>query len=336
MVSIVKTPSTRDHILQHLWQHQDQWVSGEELSGQLGISRTAINKHIGHLRSAGYTIESSPKKGYQFRAASPHLLTSEIHHNLHTRLLGQEEIYCLESVESTNEYARKLAMDGAAEGTLVVTGNQVQGRGRRQRPWFSPSGSSVSFSLILRPRMSASDAPRIAQTAAVAIATALEGLIGKSVHIKWPNDILIDGRKVAGILAEMSTEMDSVEFLILGVGINVNTDANDFPPELGETATSLRICGSQTFHLASVVRACLESLEQYYSGLLSEGFAPIAANWSRRCAIEGKRIQAHMVERTIEGVVQGMDHDGALLLKDDTGHLWHLLAADVTLKPGGK
>ena len=212
--------TTKDQLLLYLKEKRENWVSGELLSDELGVSRAAVWKHVRKLREEGYVIKSSPRKGYCFSKTSDLLLPNEIRDGLDTRTFGKRNIDYFMEIDSTNMRAKDLAAEGAPEGTVVIAEKQTKGRGRKGRSWHSPLGHGIYTSLILKPAMSPSGAPRITLMTAVAIAEALLSLVHLEVRIKWPNDIIVNGKKLAGILTEISTEMDAVNYIVVGVGIN--------------------------------------------------------------------------------------------------------------------
>ena len=202
--------ATKNQLLLYLKENQENWVSGELISNNLSVSRAAIWKQIRNLKEDGYIIESSPKKGYLLSKSSDPITAGEIRQGLSTRVFGKKNIIYLRETDSTNTRAKELAAQGAPEGTLVIAEKQTNGRGRRGRSWFSPPGGGIYFSLILRPVISPGETPRITLMTAVVLAETLISLMKLKLRIKWPNDILVNGKKLAAILTEISTEMDEV------------------------------------------------------------------------------------------------------------------------------
>ncbi len=227
-------------LLRSLRAQQGQWISGAVLCRQLQVSRTAVWKHIGALKTFGYRIESSPRRGYLLREIPDRLVPQELREGLQTTVIGRAEIHYFPCTESTNRQAKTLAGGGAPSGTLVLAEEQTAGRGRRGRSWFSPPGAGIYLSVILRPDITPQEAPRFALATAAAVAAAVQETTLVETRIKWPNDILAGGRKLGGILTEAVLEMDRVEYLIIGLGLNVNLDRIDFPQDLRETATSIQ------------------------------------------------------------------------------------------------
>ena len=216
----------------------DGYVSGQELCEKFGVSRTAVWKAINQLKQAGYEIEAVQNKGYHIVSSPDILSRTELESNRKTTWVG-EEIHYFDSTDSTNTRAKRLAEDGAVHGTLVVADEQTGGRGRRGRAWESQKGVSIYMSLVLKPEIEPNHASMLTLITAMAVAGGIEKTTGLECKIKWPNDIVIHGKKVCGILTEMSTQMDYINYIVIGIGINVQNES--FPEEIGEVATSLRI-----------------------------------------------------------------------------------------------
>lgn len=312
-----------------------EYLSGEEIGGKLGISRSAVWKHVRELKELGYGIASFPKKGYGLRIVANVPFAAEVTPHLTTQILGR----CIEyhdTVDSTNRAAGELARRGAVEGAVVVADAQSAGRGRMGRRWESPAGENLYFSVLLTPNVEPARVPQLALVAAVA---AHEGLAaccpGLDARIKWPNDILIGGRKVAGILCEASLEADRVHRVILGIGINVN--GRSVPKPLRATATTLRIAGGCEVSRPALLAAVLNSLELRYGGWLRDGnLAGLLACFERHSALNGRPVTAENLSGTVRGTVRGITPTGELVLETAGGELVHLLAGDVHLLPPGR
>jgi len=302
-------------------------VSGQILSDRLCISRSAVSKNIHALREAGYTIESASRRGYMLQAAPDRLLPAEIRDGLNTRCFGRGEIAHFMEIDSTNARAKEMAWNGSAEGTVVIAEKQTKGRGRRGRDWFSPVAGGIYCSLIFRPDFPPEEGPKITFLSAVAAAEALGRFISSGLTIKWPNDILFNGKKVAGILTEMTSEMDTIGYAVVGIGINVNTDT--FPREIRQTATSLYMETNQRFSRIAILRGYLEAQERWYDILKREGFEPILKKWRSLAHITDKAIRVEMVDRQIEGRVRAIDPDGVLILEDGEGTTHRIISGDV-------
>lgn len=321
--------STKDQLLLYLKERKGDWVSGEALSNKIAVSRSAVWKHICKLREEGYVIESSPKKGYLLRKAPDLLFPNEIREGLDTKVFGKRDIVYFTETDSTNTRAKDLAARGAPEGTLVISERQTKGRGRKGRSWFSPSQGGIYTSLILRPSISPSEAPKITLLSAVVVAETLRSLTGLSAIIKWPNDILINGKKIAGILTEMSTEMDSIDHIVVGLGLNVNTPS--FPDDIREKATSIFIETGKHFPRVRFIQEYLKWYEEYYEIFKRTGFEPVIKRWKELTNIIGQRITVEMVSKKYSGEVQDIDKDGVLILKDNKGKSHRIFSGDVTL-----
>jgi len=319
---------TSHRILRLLRADPDVWISGEELSRQLGVSRSAVWKHIRTLRQEGYDIGASPRKGYRLTQVSPWLLPAEIQEGLRTQRFGKEEVVYFRETDSTNTRAKDLAAGGAPEGTLVIAEAQTGGRGRKGRSWFSPPGEGIYLSMVLRPRISPIEAPKITLIAGIAAAeTLLEAFPGLDVHIKWPNDILVGAKKVAGTLTEIASDMDQVAYVVSGMGINVN--GRRFPAELKEIASSICVETGCPADRAVLVRSLLERYEKEYMSFLQKGPAPMLDRWKALSRTLGKRIQVDTPQGRRTGTARDLDRDGGLLLEDDQGRMFTIISGDV-------
>ncbi len=320
--------STAERILHILRNDPGAWVSGEELSRLLRVSRSAVWKHMGSLRKDDYGIESSPRKGYRLTRNSPWLLPAEIREGLQTSFLGREEIAYFRETDSTNNRAKERAAAGASEGTLVIAEAQTGGRGRKGRSWFSPPGEGLYVSLVLRPRISPVEAPKITLIAGIATAeTLIEAFPGRDVHIKWPNDVLVGAGKIAGILTEISSDMDRVGYLVSGLGLNVNT--RRFPPELEGIATSLAMETGRVLDRAPLVRALLQRYETWYTAFLHEGPGPMLDRWKGLSRTLGTRIAVETPRGRRSGIARDLDGNGGLVLEDDAGRMHTIISGDV-------
>jgi BirA family biotin operon repressor/biotin-[acetyl-CoA-carboxylase] ligase len=310
-----------EKILELLKAHQDSFVSGEELARIAGMTRAGIWKQIEGLREAGYIIESSTRKGYCLSSRSDALSPLEIRHNLPTRRFGQV-VYCQHEVDSTNAWGRRLAETGAPEGTVLVAERQTLGRGRMGRSWSSIAGRGLSFSFILRPRLSAAELAVIMILTAVCMARAVERVTGIGLAIKWPNDLMHEGRKLTGILAEMKGEMDLVQYLVIGVGLNVNHELSDFPAELADRAGSLRMIAGKPFLRSALLREFLVEFEKAYDGIAAGSLAAVIADARAHSATLGRRVTINQgFGKILTGQAEDLDQDGSLWLRTDSGEL---------------
>lgn len=318
----------KEDILLAMLARSDGYISGEDISRRLGVSRTAVWKYMEDLRRAGYVIEAVPRRGYRLVSRPDKLIPTEVRAGLDTVRLGQAVHYYTE-IGSTNDVARELALKGADEGTLVVAEKQIKGRGRRGRHWVSPAGTGIFASLILRPNLLPAHAPILTLTAAVAGAEAIHELTELPVGIKWPNDLLIRGRKTAGILTEMSAEIDTIFHVIIGVGINVNTDS--FPEELQYVATSLAKEVRQEVSRQRLLQLFLQRFEKWYDCLPSKRDR-VLDRWRRLSITLGRQVTVFSPNFTVQGQALDIDQEGALLIHTTNGEQVRILSGDVSLR----
>lgn len=310
----------------------DGYLSGEDISRQLHVSRTAIWKHMQALKQEGYDIESHSRLGYRLRHAPDLLLPEEIRSRLTTAKLGQGLIYYFPELESTNNEAKKLAAAGCPEGTIILAEAQVSGRGRLARGWFSPFAKGIWLSIVLRPPFHPQEAPKCTMMAAVAVNKAIKRIAGVESGIKWPNDILFQGKKIVGILTEMSAEMDAINHVVLGMGINVNIEQQDFPEELAAIATSVAVAAGHPVSRLELLAAILEELEEVYRQAVEEGFADIFRQWRSHSVTLGQSVNVLGINNQFSGVAIDIDNDGALLVKTEQG-IERVIAGDVSIRP---
>lgn len=307
------------------------YVSGEKMAEQLGVTRAAVWKKIAALRDAGYDISSAPRSGYILRSAPDRLIEPEIVKGLQTKLVGRE-IICYDAVDSTNIVLKELARQGAENGTVVVADTQGTGRGRMERAFFSPPGKGIWVSILLHPDFLPQEAPKCTLMAAVAVAQAMEKF-GLRAAIKWPNDILHDGRKLVGILTEMSAEMDRVNYIVIGIGINVNIAEEDFPEELRPIATSLMQMKGEPLSRVAFLQELLRALDVLYADVQRAGFAPVLAAWKKYAVTLGQQVRVlGPGGETFEGTAADIDTEGALLIDTEEGQR-RVLAGDVSIRP---
>ena len=307
-----------------------EFVSGQKISEELGCSRTAVWKHIEDLRHEGYELEAVRRKGYRIMKIPNKISSNEIQLGLKTSTLGST-IHFEESVTSTQKIAHQLAYNGAEEGTLVVAEEQTEGRGRLSRGWHSPKYTGVWMSLILRPNLPPPRAPQLTLLTAVAIVQAIEEVTTVQPSIKWPNDILVNGKKLVGILTEMQAETDKINSVIIGIGINVNQEKEHFPEELQPIATSLKMECDQEVNRAELIQVFLTKMELLYENYLKHGFLPIKLLWESYAVSIGKKIIARTITGTLQGTALGITDDGVLILEQQDGTITHIHSADIEL-----
>lgn len=309
-----------------------RFISGQAISEKLGVSRTAIWKHIGNLRKAGYEIEGHSRKGYSLTSVKERPFSAlEVSTNIPTEFIGKTVLF-FEELDSTNSKASELARDGAAEGTAVIAESQQKGRGRLGRTWHSPTGVNIYTSVILRPKTPPQATQTITLAAAIALAEAIEGSSGIRPAVKWPNDLLINGKKVAGILTEMSSEADRVNHIIIGTGINVNIDPATLPDDLRLPASSLMEETGREINRTELIRNLYSSLEKWYKVLLTEGSSGIVEAWKKYFTLVGKEVRIEGF-KSVEGICLGIDSSGALLIKDRSGAIERIVAGDMGSDP---
>jgi BirA family biotin operon repressor/biotin-[acetyl-CoA-carboxylase] ligase len=294
-------------------------VSSRAMCERLGVSRAAVWKQVESLRAGGYLIEASSRRGYRLVSAPDTPCSAEVLPLLSTSRLGRA-CYYLEEAGSTNHEVSARALSGAAEGLVVAAGRQLAGRGRQSRAWFSPSGVNLYFSLLLRPDVELARAASLPLVAGLAVAEAVSDLAtGVAAQVKWPNDILVGGRKLCGILCEMQAETDRVRHIVAGVGVNLNLAREELPEELRERATSLLIETGRSFSRAAVLAAVLNRLEPLYDRWREEGLAPLAEALALRDALRGRAVALEQGGRRLEGRADGIQPDGALRLQTAEG-----------------
>ncbi|MFC1977034.1 biotin--[acetyl-CoA-carboxylase] ligase [Chloroflexota bacterium] len=316
----------RELILRAL--QQERHVSGEQLGKRLNISRTAVWKHVNELRKKGYQINSSPKLGYSFIKSTDLLLPEEIGLGLETLVIGKRILHHQE-VTSTQDVAEQLARGGANEGTVVIAEMQTKGRGRKGRNWISPSDGGVYISIILRPNLLPSQIIQIPLIAAVAVSKAIQIATPLQPSIKWPNDIIIGGKKVAGILTEMSCETDGIHYVVLGIGVNVNTPRTLLATLTGGIADSLADECGEPVSRVMLVQYVLSEFESVYTQFLAFGFSSIREDWKRLNNTIGSWVKVSDGEEIVEGTAFDIDEGGFLLVRKENGDFERIISGDV-------
>lgn len=323
--------STEQKIIELFRNRPGEIISGEQLASALDISRTAVWKHIRSLRARNYNIVSVPSRGYRLLGCPDILLPEEIASKLHTNRIGKK-IICLAKTDSTNLRAFSLGEQGADEGTVVTAEEQTQGKGRLGRHWESPAGVNLYCSILLRPPLLPLKAPQFAFLSAVAVAKAIETTTSLKPRIKWPNDVLVNGYKVSGILNEMSAEMEKINFIILGVGVNINMRREQFPSDLRHPASSLMIEGGKPVNRSEFTRNFLVILDALYDEFLLSGAGAVREEWLSRSILTGKKVRVSFQKSETVGIACGLDDDGALLIRNTDGKIDKILAGDVSIE----
>jgi BirA family transcriptional regulator, biotin operon repressor / biotin---[acetyl-CoA-carboxylase] ligase len=305
-------------------------LSPAALAERVGLTAVALARQVVELRALGYDIESTPHLGYRLLGSPDVLHADDLLSRLPEQRVVGRDIQVFQQTSSTNDVAEKLARDGVAEGVVIFAETQTKGRGRLGRKWLSPTGQGLWFSVLLRPALSPAFVTQLTVAAATAVARAIRLETGLAPQIKWPNDILLRGKKVVGILTELSAEADRVRHVIIGIGVDVNV--TDLPDELREVATSLAAEAGRKFLRAEIAAAILRELDLDYGRVTRGEFAALAEEWERQCVTLGRRVVIHIGDRTLTGRAEALDSDGALLLRGDYGHLERIIGGDVTLE----
>lgn len=303
------------------------YVSGDYISGRLGISRTAVWKYIHQLEEKGYRFIRLKGRGYKLGSVPDRLYPWEIERYLDTMFIGKRFIY-KEAIDSTNTYAFKLAMEGAVEGTCVIAETQIKGKGRLERAWFSPSGSNLYLSVILRPKIHPSNVYPITFISSLSVSDTILSIAGITPELKWPNDVLIKGKKVSGTLLELSTEADVVRFVIIGIGLNINMNDEAMPEDIRSRATSLYMETKKRFDRPYVCATLLSKLERYYMVFIENGEGEICRMWEEKANIKGRYMEVEQMGKVERGICEGIDDKGAILL-DSGGKIKRVIAGDM-------
>ncbi|ACT01099.1 biotin--[acetyl-CoA-carboxylase] ligase [Paenibacillus sp. JDR-2] len=320
---------SNNRLLELFEQNPGAYVSGEMISQELGVSRTAVWKQIKKLESLGYIFEASRRLGYKLISSPDTLSIPKLIKELKSKVFGSA-IEWHEAVDSTQNLAQKLAEEGAPEGTLVIAEQQHNGRGRMGRGWVSPQGKGIWMSMVLRPSVPIHFAPQLTLLTAVALCRSLRRITSLPIGIKWPNDLLIEGKKISGILLESTAEEERLRYVIAGIGISVNLEKTDYPEEMLEKVTSLRIAnGGDGFDRITVITDFLQEWEQLYNLYLDKGFAPIITLWEALSVSLNKPARLITPQGTIDGVPIGLDASGALTVRKDDGSTVVVFSAEM-------
>lgn len=318
----------KERILKCLREAED-YVSGQELCQMLDVSRTAVWKVMNQLKDEGYVIDAVKNKGYKM-VQTPDLVTAEEIESLLETSWAARPVAYEEEQESTNQTAKMLAEQGASHGTLVVAERQISGRGRRGRPWHSPKGSGVWMSILLRPQIHPMSASMLTLVSAMAVYDAISSRV-EGCAIKWPNDIVIDGRKVCGILTEMSSELDTIHYVVIGIGINVNTD--DFPEDIAAVAASMHVITGQYYKRAEIIADIWKAFEKYYDLFLqTENLSLMVDEYNQRLVNMERKVYIEERGTRYEGVAKGIDSEGALLIEKPDGTTTSVISGEVSVR----
>lgn len=320
--------STRNKLINLLSKNNDQYISGQMLSDELNISRSAVWKHINELKKDGYVIEGKSNKGYRIIKFPDKMSENTIKWGLKTKWLGKN-IKHFDTVTSTQTVAHEEAQNNAINGTVIVADEQTKGRGRITRNWQSTSGKGVWLSMILRPEIPPQEAPKLTLLTATVLADVLRNYVHVEPQIKWPNDILINGKKTAGILTEMQAEQDRIWYVIVGFGLNVNHTIEELPENINYKATSLRVETDTEWKLNDLIQEILVTFEKTYDYYLEHGFADIKEKWESYGFKMGKEISIKTMKSHWKAPFLGITNDGALITKDMDGNRTTLYSAEI-------
>ena len=321
----------RKNIIDFLKSNKDNFISGAQIANKLGVSRAAVWKHIQELRKNGYKISSSEHNGYMLQEVPDLLMPSEVQANLDTEIIGKNISYHI-TTDSTNRIAKELANGGAADGTIVIAEEQTGGKGRLGRSFFSPKYKSILMSIILKPKFLPHDAPKCTLMTAVAVAKAMIRF-NLQPAIKWPNDLLYDGRKIVGILTEISAEMSRINYIVIGIGINVNINRDEFPEDIRDIAASLSEMKGDSVSRIDFLKALLEEFDKLYIEANQNGFEEILNQWRKYNITLGKKIRVIPAgsDEEFPAIAEDIDSDGALIVKTKKG-TEKVYAGDVSIR----
>lgn len=316
----------KKEILKILHRNKDKYLPGARLASEVGISESQLAEEILQLQKDGYVIDSSPDNGYCLSKTPNRLLPYELQRDLSTEYVGRE-IHYYSEVDSTNEVAKKLANEGAPEGTIVIAESQSSGRGRRGKKWLSPSGG-VWMTIILRPDIPPAKAPQLTLVTGVAVAETLDEECKLDVGIKWPNDILIGEKKVCGILTEANINPQGLEYVVVGVGIDLNVDVNAFPPNLRKGATSLKQELEKEIYSVKLVQRFLKNFETLYNDFKTGNFPEILKEWRKLSKTIGLNVEVRKKGKVVRGEAVGITNEGVLILEMDDGSLRKVISGE--------
>ena len=313
-----------------LLRNTGDYISGQELCQQFGVSRTAVWKIIHQLKEEGYEIDAITNKGYKLKTYPDILNQHEIASRLQTKWIGKEVVF-LNETDSTNRKARILAEEGMGHGTLIVADTQTGGKGRRGRTWYSPPGTSLAMSLILKPKLEVSKASMLTLVQAMAVASAIEEICGMEAQIKWPNDILVNGKKVCGILTEMNLEMMEISSIIIGTGVNVNQE--EFPADIAEIATSLKIEKKRSLSRADIIEHICDLFEDYFEKFMeSKDLSGMLDEYNARLISRGKIVKVLDPGKEFTGQALGINAFGELQVQKAEGEIVSVYAGEVSVR----
>jgi BirA family biotin operon repressor/biotin-[acetyl-CoA-carboxylase] ligase len=322
----------KDNILRELINNKNRYLSGQELSAKFGISRTAIWKHINKLKEEGYVIESATNKGYVLIESPDILNPVEIKELLKTKFIGRDIIY-LDSVDSTNSYGKRMAEGDFWDGTVIIAEEQTSGRGRLGRDWVSPKGKGIWMTIMLKPDIKPNLASQVTLIAAVAVLKAIKSIYNMDIMIKWPNDLVVNGKKVCGILTELGAEIERINYLCVGIGINANSEESDFINKALDTATSIKIATSIKVERKELIARILTVFENYYSLFLEKGSIGFMIEEYKKYLINiGKEVRLITKNEEIQAKAEDITSEGHLLVRLKDGTLKEISSGEVSVR----
>ncbi|SCY99676.1 biotin--[acetyl-CoA-carboxylase] ligase [Alkaliphilus peptidifermentans] len=319
----------KNKILQELISQQGAYISGESLAEKCNVSRTAIWKQINALKKDGYIIETANRRGYLLKENDDMLLPAEIQANLNTSEIGKKIIH-FQSIDSTNTYAKEIA-EKMPSGTIIVSEEQLGGKGRMGKDWTSPKGEGIWMSVILKPHIPPEEGSKLTQIAAAAVCEGIRSITGLNALIKWPNDVVVGGRKVCGILTEMVAEINQIHYLIVGPGINVNNSR--FDESLSNIATSLYLEKGEKIHRKKLLCEIINKFDQLYNDFITEGTLKKSIDICRmNSALIGREIIIHQGGKKIKAKALDITEDGLLEVIYEDGSKSKIISGEVSIR----
>ena len=319
----------KNEILRAL-RETDSYVSGQELCRKLGVSRTAVWKNIRSLQEDGYEIEAVTNRGYRLAGVPDTIAEEEVASRLQTERMGRQIRY-FSRIDSTNQYAKRIAEEGAPDGTLIIADEQTAGKGRSGRTWVTPPAEAIAFTLLLRPKLSPDRISMVTLVMGLAVTNAVNSLYGVSAGIKWPNDVVIKGRKLCGILTEMSAEVRQVNYIVIGVGINANLTS--FPEEIREIATSLKLELGRDINRAELIARVMAEFERLYAEFEAQGdLGAVMQEYNELCLNAGSKVRVLDPNGAYTGTSRGINSMGELLVETEDGKMQEVYAGEVSVR----
>jgi len=327
--------STRNKLIHLLANSGENYISGQALSEKLNISRNAVWKHMKELEKDDYKIEGKPNKGYRIIEYPDKISENTVKWGLNTNWIGNSIIH-RETTASTQTLAHQAAQDQAPHGTIVIADEQTKGKGRMNREWHSAKEDGIWMSIVLRPKIPPHHAPQLTLLTATVLADVLTDNVGVSPSIKWPNDLLLNEKKTAGILTEMQAEQDQIQYIVIGIGMNVNQTAERLPDDIRLKATSIKLETGKTWSVRKLIQQILIKFEATYDHYIQYGFPEIKAKWESYGFKIGELISIKTLKEEWESTFLGIAEDGALLTENKDGKPTKLYSAEIDWFKGGK